>query len=701
MLNKVCHIQGCGKRHSPLLHAVQWQQPGVVDQPPSNTGVIIHSAHAISGQDVPGCDVIGAGVSTRQRCCLPIVPVIMRNPYTRVECSTYALLDSGFTNSFCSEDIVKKLDLQGATEMLNLTTLTAVNAAWMASVVDVEVSDVENQVAVELSSVLVKDQLPINAHSKAKTADISQWSHLRDLELPELSTDQVGLLIGQDAPDVLLPVEVRRGEIGSPLAVKTIFGWTVSGPLSSHSSRVISHFITGDVKQQMETFWKSEQMPLLQDGEYGASFSVDDLRALKTWNDTIAMDDGHYSLDIPFKHHPPQLPNNILVARQRLEGLKRRLSRDDALANAYCQNMNELFGKGYAEALPENETTTGDDVWYLPHHPVFNENKPGKIRIVFDCAATHQGTSLNSAVLQGPDMTNGLTGVLLRFRLEKVALMADIEAMFYQVKVSQQQRDYLRFLWWPNGDFSKDPQPYRMTVHLFGGVWSPSCCNFVLKYTANQQRALYDVDIVEAVNKNFYVDDFLKSVPSVDDAVRIVNDVSKLLQAGGFYLTKWVSSASEVLDAIPSSDISGKMHCCELSEDRMAERALGVKWYVDSDCFGYSIANKERAVTRRGILSTVNSVFDPLGLVSPFILPARRLLRELCRRNVGWDDRISGSDLDSWTAWRHDLAELKQLRIKRCIKPAEFDRGTKLQLHHFCDASSYGYGCASYVRAVD
>ena len=88
-------------------------------------------------------------------------------------------------------------------------------------------------------------------------------------------------------------------------------------------------------------------------------------------------------------------------------------------------------------------------------------------------------------------------------------------------------------------------------------MWSPSCCNFVLKYTANQQRALYDADIVEAVNKNFYVDDFLKSVPSVDDAVRIVNDASKLLQAGGFHLTKWVSSASELLDAIPSSDISG------------------------------------------------------------------------------------------------------------------------------------------------
>ena len=278
----------------------------------------------------------------------------------------------------------------------------------------------------ELPSVYVKDELPVSTYFKAKMADASQWEHLRDIELPELSTDQVGLLIGQDAPEVLLPTEVRRGEVGSPVAIRTVFGWTVGGPSGCRTGRVTSHFVVGDIKEQIETFWKSEATPLPRDSECGASFSVDDLRALRIWNDSITMDEGHYCLDIPFKNYPPQMPNNVVVARQRIESLKRRLSRDQDLARAYSQNMNELINKGYAEPAPEASDSSRDGVWYLPHHPIFNENKSGKVRIVFDCAATHQGVSLNSVVLQG-QMTNALIGVLLRFRLEKVAIMTDIE----------------------------------------------------------------------------------------------------------------------------------------------------------------------------------------------------------------------------------------------------------------------------------
>ena len=702
-LNRVCQIQGCGKRHSPLLHAVQWQQPGSTNQPAARENIVNNSSQTSASQGVLTRDVIGAGASTRQRCCLPIVPVIVRNPNSRQEIHTYALLDSGSTNSFCSDSVAQQLGLKSSSEAitLSLTTLTATNAVLMTAIVAVEVCDLQRQITVDLPSVLIKDDLTLNISSKGKTADISRWQHLRDIELPELSCDQVGLLIGQDAPDVLLPVEVRRGEVGSPIAVKTVFGWTISGPLSSGTSRVVSHFATGDARLQMETFWRSEVMPSLQDCEYGTSYSVDDLQALKLWNDTITVIDGHYCLHIPFKHYPPQMPNNTVMARQRLESLKRRLCRDENLASAYCKNMDELFDKGYAEAVPEDVNGSSSGSWYLPHHPVLNENKPGKVRIVFDCAAVHHGISLNSVVLQGPDMTNALTGVLLRFRLEKVALMADIEAMFYQVKVSEQQRDYLRFLWWPGGNFSEEPQHFRMTVHLFGGVWSPSCCNFVLRYTAQQQRDRYSPEIVSAVDKNFYVDDFLKAVPSVEDAVATVQEVSQLLRHGGFHLTKWVSNSSEVLDTIPTSEVSSKLLSYELTGDSIAERALGVRWYVDADSFGFSSAIRDKPDTRRGILSTINAVYDPLGLVSPFILPAKRLLQELCRRRVSWDDRISGPDLEAWTAWKRDLPQLEQLRIRRCIKPDDVCVRSKPQLHHFCDASSYGYGCTTYVRAID
>ena len=134
--------------------------------------------------------------------------------------------------------------------------------------------------------------------------------------------------------------------------------------------------------------------------------------------------------------------------------------------------MKDLVTKGYAEIVNEDKLAKFDStVWYLPHHPVYHPMKPGKLRIVFDCASVHHGMSLNSRVLSGPDLTNKLLGVLLRFRQETVALMADVQAMFHQLRVSPEDRDVLRCLWWPEGDMSRQLSVHRMDVHLFGGTW--------------------------------------------------------------------------------------------------------------------------------------------------------------------------------------------------------------------------------------
>ena len=107
--------------------------------------------------------------------------------------------------------------------------------------------------------------------------------------------------------------------------------------------------------------------------------------------------------------------------------------------------------------------------------------KTEKIRVVFDCSATYQGESLNKNLLQGPDLTNTLVGVLCRFRKETIAFMCDVEQMFLQFRVCPDQRDLLRFLWWENNNISKEPTEYRMCVHLFGAASSPGCANFGLK----------------------------------------------------------------------------------------------------------------------------------------------------------------------------------------------------------------------------
>ena len=154
---------------------------------------------------------------------------------------------------------------------------------------------------------------------------------------------------------------------------------------------------------------------------------------------------GHYEIALPWKVFPPDLPNNKIVAEHRLGLLKKRLIRDSELHRKYASFMDNLFEKGHARKIPD-EQHDGSPAWYLPHHAVIHPQKPDKVRVAFDCAAKFQNVSLNQQILQGPDLTNSLTGVLTRFRAERTAIMADIEKMFYQVRVPTEDSKYLRFL---------------------------------------------------------------------------------------------------------------------------------------------------------------------------------------------------------------------------------------------------------------
>ena len=132
--------------------------------------------------------------------------------------------------------------------------------------------------------------------------------------------------------------------------------------------------------------------------------------------------------------------------------------------------------------------------------------------------------------------------------------MSDVEAMFHQVNVKPDDCSALRFLWWPNGDLTLEPEEYMMTVHLFGGVSSPSCANYALQKTADDNKANFAAEIVSSVKRNFYVDDCLKSVKSDEDAIRQVRDLTELLKKGGFRLTKWLSNSRTVVESVPESD---------------------------------------------------------------------------------------------------------------------------------------------------
>ncbi|XP_068716993.1 uncharacterized protein [Montipora capricornis] len=705
--NSYCKIPTCHTKHSTFLHPKSPDHN--VGNLPSNERPINEDDRRATGNNndrahnayVNGdsqCASTGAGVPTIG---LPIVPVKVRARSADPPVLTYAFLDCGSNTTFCSQQLMEMLTVDGEQTTLSLTTLGKHDSVTECKVFKLEVFDLNERNFVELPTVFSTPQLPVGKNSIPQQEDVNKYPYLKGIQLPKIDAP-IGLLIGNDVPKALEPKQVIASNDKGPYAVKTIFGWTLNGPLDRKgNSRCTANFIKADeeLSQQFTRFCNQEFSDSAYDKD--AAPSKEDSHAISIMQQSVKLKSGHYEVALPWRNTPPNLLNNRPLAEHRLKLLRRRLLKDEELHSKYSAFVDDLLKNGHARKVPGDRLDRPvGAVWYLPHHPVLNANKPGKVRVVFDCAAKYRGTSLNDQLLQGPDLTNNLVGVLTRFRQEPVALMADVESMFHQVRVSPNYCYYIRLLWWPNNDLNSEPEEYQMMVHLFGATSSPSCANFGLRRTAEDNCQEFSKEAVDSVKDNFYVDDCLKSVPSKTEAIGLVNELRTLLSKRGFRLTKWISNSRKVIDSIPLSEREGSVK--DLLLDQLPiERALGVRWDVESDTFGFKISVKDRPATRRGILSVVSSVYDPLGFAAPFILPAKALLQDLCCKNLGWDEPISDEDLIRWRNWLEELPRLEDLRVNRCFKPINFSEVASSQLHHFADASQFAYGAVTYLRLAN
>ena len=241
-----------------------------------------------------------------------------------------------------------------------------------------------------------------------------------------------------------------------------------------------------------------------------------------------------------------------------------------------------------------------------------------------------------------------------------------------------------------------------MTVHFFGATSSSSCAIYALKKAAEENKDKFSAEAICTVMDNFYVDDCLKSVSTERQAIALCKELCRLCAQGGFRLTKWISNSRDVLASIPKEDRAKEIKSLDLdSEDLPIERALGIQWSVEDDKFTFKVALKPQACTRRGILSVVSSVYDPLGFIAPFIFTAKLILQELCKLKYGWDEKVPDGFIQPWQNWLADLRTVENFSISRCIKPPSFGKIKWAQLHHFCDASELGYGTVSYLRLTN
>ena len=423
-------------------------------------------------------------------------------------------------------------------------------------------------------------------------------------------------------------------------------------------------------------------------------------------NDMVKDRNGSWKAPLPLRCDLKDLPRSRENAMKRLKSTARTLHRKATMEEQYFGFMQNIFDNDHAEKIPEEEMKPEKPCWYLPLFAVYHPKKPDKIRGVFDSGAECDGISLNKLLLSGPDMTNNLLGVLLRFRQNPVAIVADIEQMFHSFKVKGEHRDLLRFLWFKDNDPNGKLTEYRMKVHIFGNTSSPAVANHGLRKTAEVGEAEFGSDAKAFVHNNFYVDDGLHSAPNPGGAIDLRRLTQAMLATANLRLHKIASSHAEVMEAFPPEDHASGLYSLDFSKDPIPmQRSLGVYWDLKSDSFTFQVALEEKPFTRRGVLSVTNSLYDPLGLAAPVIIKGKQLLRSLttelsASQLNAWDLPLPAECRPVWENWCHSLRALERIKVPRPYSGKALKTAARTELHTFCDASEMAIGAVSYLRII-
>ena len=678
----------CAGWHHPLLHGAPRAFPLA---PP----VTAASTQARTEQFLAGV----TAEEPRTKIILQILPLRVNGP--RGQRTVNVMFDLGSQVTLITEQLANDLGLQGPSENLTLGTVDG-SRSFSSQRVEFTLQAKGSSQQFHVTDARTSPVLNVSGPAVKWPTIKQKWPHLCDLDLAESDSRPAAILLGSDAFDLIVPRAVREGPPGAPWAVLTRLGWVATGKLpmeyaDSRDDRKVYHVKLAekqDLHEEVTKWWKTE--------EFGTKYrdvpnhSKQDEAAIDILSSTTKWAGDRYETGLLWKSPDVRLTGNVSSALSRLHSTERKLDRDPKLAEAYCATMDDYISKGYAKRLTSEELESEHArQWYLPHHAVHSVNKPDKIRVVFDAAARQGGTSLNQQLLAGPDLTNSLIGVLLRFRQRPVALAADINAMFHQVRVRQADQPALRFLW-RGMDRQRSPDHYQMQVLIFGATSSPCSATHVLRKCANDFQNEHPL-AAEAVRTRFYVDDYLDSVEDDNQAVELQQSLSSLLAKGGFTLSKWASSSPAVMNCIDDSDRSVTSR--EISkDDQKCERALGVYWDTETDMITFRTTPMDRPATKRGILSRVSSIFDPLGLLAPWVLTAKCLLQSIWRTGYDWDEPITNETIkNAWREWTTELLDISEFRVQRCYR-TQRRVPVNSQLHLFGDASEMAFGVVAYLR---
>ena len=647
------------------------------------------------------------------RNCSKTLPVLLEGP-NGVSFTCLAILDEQSQKSFVDPKLIDLLNLPTSCishVSYSLTTLGGNSDQICGQIVsNLRVRGVHDTQWINLPPCYTNPNLPDTSNEIAGPEDVLECPHIKEFapHFPPIESRwEVLLLIGVDCSEAL-----QTSCFGErpPYVHRTALGYTLVGPVkkrrddwNQNEFSVCRTTVTNcDHFRTEAAFPPSRSHPppdvfIAHPDDDLPGISQADQEFIRIVASGVEINQNQkIQIPLPFKRNVNP-PLNKFPVFHRTNNTLSRLTRDEQKALQCREIMKSYLERGHVKALNDVETRQAHT--FIPVFPILNQKK-NKIRLVFDSSARFQGVSLNDCLHQGPDETNRLLGVILRFRHHEVAFCADVESMFHCFDVPPEQQKYLCFFWWKDNIIGSPLVPHAATVHIFGNTCSPSIATYGLRYATIG----HENSASHFIRRQFYVDDGLRSEPTVSQAVETLSLSIKMLHKFNIRLHKIASTHTEVLQAFPESEIATNVDHVDLQRST-PQSALGIRWSILEDCFHLESKIKSSPFTKRGVLSVIGSLFDPLGIIAPIVLRGKLLHREFLREpthsHLDWDDPLPLHLKSDWDAWVDQLRDIPNIKLRRSYRPRGFGEPIKHELHTFADASVESIGVVAYIRQLN
>lgn len=675
----------CQKKHHSMLHMNE------VDKKPESSQVDGPSGSS-ENRDL-ACHCSSNTINVRPKVLLATAWVQVGSSSGRCQ-NVRALLDQGSEATFLSSSLARTLQVTRKRVDVSVSGIAGIRAGTARYSTNISVTPCSSSGPSYSTDALIMDSL--TNYVPSVTNEMSNWTHIKNLRLadPDISSNiPFQLIIGADLYGSILLSGVKKGHSGDPIAQETIFGWILSGPTSVTSPIVHAHFTheSPTLDQAFRQFWEIEELPRVLCPTPDEQQCEEHFR---TSHSRTA--DGRYIVRLPFKRGPPiPMGESYYKARVLLTKLERRLETKPSHLAEYHKFLSEYEQMGHMSRVNPTDVALFKPV-YIPHQEVIRESSTtSHLRVVFNASChSSNSSSLNDHLLIGPKLQSDLPSVMLRWRQNRYVYTADIAKMYRQILVDARDVDFQRILWRSSPD--DQIEAYRLLTVTYGTACAPFIALRVLRQLSEDEGTSHPL-AVPILNNNIYVDDVLFGADDVDSIRSKRDDLNHLLQKGGFRLRKWASNTPALLDDIAQDDHG--LACPKSFKCDDSLKILGVVWNPASDAFQFRISKCDSIPnTKRGILSAIAKLFDPLGWVTPVIITAKIIMQKLWLQSCDWDDRVPENTLQIWTQYYVQLPRLNCLILPRWT--GQSSDVVSSEIHAFSDASNLAYAAVVYLRLI-